>query len=202
MRRILPGVLHWTTIHPRHGIEISSYWLEPERVLIDPMVPAEGLEWFEENGPPAAILLSNRHHYRDSGRFAERFGTPVHVNRLGVQEFTHGEPVTLFGAGDELPGDVLTVAVGGICPDETALLARGHGAVALADGLIRQPPDGPLSFVPDMLMYEPAVTKARLVAAYRALLDHDFDTLLLAHGHPLPGDGKAALTSFVEANGG
>ena len=76
MDEILPGLWHWTTTHAKWGIEISSYWLAAERVLIDPRVPPEGLEWFGEGGPLTA-LLTNRHHFRDSGRFHERFGTRV-----------------------------------------------------------------------------------------------------------------------------
>lgn len=197
MQRILPGVLHWTSLHPRHGIEISSYLLEAERVLIDPMVPAEGLEWFAEHGEPVAILLTNRHHYRQSGLFAERFGTPVMVNRLGAQEFTRGEPVTFFAAGDELPGDVVALEVGGICADETALFSRAHHAIAVADGLVRIPSDAPLGFVPEVLMHDPQRTRARLTEAYRGMLDLDFDHLLPAHGHPIAGGAREALRRFV-----
>lgn len=197
MERILPGVLHWTTIHEAWGIEISSYLLEEERVLIDPRIPAEGLDWFEEHGPPVAALLTNRHHYRDSGAFAERFGTTVHASRLGMQEFTAGEPVTPFDAGDELPGGVLAIEVGGICADEAALLIPAHRAVAVADGVVRMPPDGPLRFVPDQLMHDPERTKARLAQGYRRVLAHDWDHLLLAHGNPIVTGGRAALEAFV-----
>jgi len=198
MQLILPDVWHWTSIHERHGIEISSYYLAPERVLIDPRVPAEGLEWFEDAGPPVAALLTNRHHYRHAGRFAERFGTRVLCNRLGAYEFTEGEPVEFFGAGDELPGGVVSIPIGGICPDETALFAPAHRAVAVADGLTRIPSDAPLGFVPDVLMDDPPLTKARLAAAYRALLDLDFDTLLPAHGHPMAGGAREALRRFLD----
>ena len=198
MREILPGVWHWATTHERWGIEISSYYLGSERVLIDPRVPAEGLDWFEEHGPPLASLLSNRHHYRHSGRFAERFGTRVLANRLGAQEFQGGEPVEFFAAGDALPGGVLSLPVGAICPDETALFAPAHRAIALADGLVREPADAQLGFVPDTLMHDPERTRAGLIAAYRGMLDLDFDTLLLAHGRPLVGDGATELRRVVE----
>lgn len=198
MQQILPGLWHWTTVHERHGIKISSYLLQAERVVIDPRVPAEGLEWFEEAGPPVAALLTNRHHYRDAGRFAERFGSRVLCNRLGAYEFTSGEPVEFFGAGDELPGGVRSLPIGGICPDETALFAPAHRAIAVADGLVRMPSDAPLGFVPDVLMDDPPRTKERLRQAYRALLDLDFDTLLPAHGHPMAGGAKEALRRFVE----
>jgi hypothetical protein len=64
MQEILPGVFHWTAIHPRIGIEVSSYWQETHGVLFDPLVPAdEGLDWFAHRpAPPTAILFSNRHH--------------------------------------------------------------------------------------------------------------------------------------------
>ena len=202
MDEIAPGLWHWTTIHERWGIEISSYLLRAERVVIDPRVPAEGLEWFDADGGPVAALLTNRHHYRDSGLFAERFGTRVLCNSLGAQEFGGGEPVEFFAAGDELPGGVRSVEVGGICPDETALFCPARRALAVADGLVRFPPDGPLGFVPDQLMFDPPRTRARLVAAYGALLDLDFDTLLPAHGRPIVGGAKEALRRFVADHGG
>jgi len=197
VREILPGVYHWTTVHPKLGIEIGSYLLAGERIVIDPRVPDEGLEWFDE-APPVAVLLTNRHHYRDSGAFAERFGCPVLCNRLGLHEFGVGEPVTGFDAGDELPGGVRSVPVGGLCPDETALHIPAHRAVAFADGLVRMPDDGPLGFVPDDLMDDPQGTKAQLVEAYRRVAQLDVDTLLLAHGYPVVGGGAAALRDFLD----
>ena len=202
MEQILPGLRHWTTVHERWGIEISTYYLEAERVLIDPRVPEEGLEWFAETGGPVVALLTNRHHYRDAGLFAERFGTHVLCSRLGAQEFTHGEPVEFFTPGDDLPGGVTSFEVGGICPDETALLCRAHRALAVADGLVRFPPDGPLGFVPDEMMFDPPRTRARLVEAYRGLLDQDFDTLLPAHGLPIVGGAKEAVRRFVAGHEG
>ena len=198
MDEILPGLWHWTTTHAKWGIEISSYRLAGERVVIDPRVPDEGLEWFGDEGPVAA-LLTNRHHYRDAGLFAERFGTRVLCSRLGAQEFTQGEPVEFFTPGDALPGGVVSHEVGGICPDETALFIPAHRALAVADGLVRFPPDGPLGFVPDGLMFDPPRTKAALIASYSGLLELDFDTLLPAHGRPVVGGAKEAVRRFLEA---
>jgi hypothetical protein len=64
VREVLPGVFHWSAIHPRIHIEVSSYWYDDGAVLIDPLIPADvGLLWFEQRPtPPSAILLSNRHH--------------------------------------------------------------------------------------------------------------------------------------------
>src|SRR5262245_3361285 len=123
MREVLPGVFHWTTRHPRIRSDVSSYWLDDVGVAIDPLVPSDvGLEWFGgRERRPAAVLLTNRHHHRDSGSFVDAFGCTVHCNRAGLHEFAHGETVQGFGPGDQLPGGVLACEVGGICPDETAL---------------------------------------------------------------------------------
>lgn len=198
MQEILPGLWWWTTVHERWGIEIGSYWLEPERVLIDPRVPAEGLERFASAGGPVAVLLTNRHHDRHSARFAERFGCTVMCHRGGLHEFDPGRRVEPFLPGDVLPGGVVAVEVDAICPDEVALHVPAHRAVAVADGLVRMPSDAPLGFVPDALMDDPPRTRAALVAAYARLLERDLDTLLMAHGHPIVGGAREALRRFVE----
>jgi hypothetical protein len=198
MREILPGLWHWTTVHERHGIEISSYLLGAEGVVIDPRVPAEGLDALAEVAEPGVAILTNRHHYRHAGRFAERFGTRVLVNRLGAQEFTAGEPVEFFDAGDDLPGGLRSVPIGAICADETALHLPAYRALAVADGLVRWEPEGPLGVVPDVLMHDPARTKAGLAEAYRRALDLDWDTLLTAHGRPLVGEaGRREVARVV-----
>lgn len=196
MQEILPAVFHWVTLHPRIQIPVSSYYLTEERVLIDPFVPAEGIEWSTE--PPNHVLLTNRHHYRDSGKFAERFGCTVWCAESGLHEFTQGEKVEPFRFGDDLPGNIHAVEIGVLCPDETALHIPRVGAVALADGVVREG-DGPLSFVPDEFMGdEPDAVKAGLRESYRPLLERDFDHLLLAHGDPWIGGGKEALRAFIE----
>ena len=52
MEEVAPGIWHWAAVHPRIKIEVSSYYLPAERVLIDPIAPSEGLDWFAEQGPP------------------------------------------------------------------------------------------------------------------------------------------------------
>ena len=204
MREVLPGIFHWTTLHPKIHIDVSSYWLDESGVAIDPLVPEEdGLEWFAGRPTrPTTVLLSNRHHYRDSARFAEAFGCTVRCTRAGLHEFTHGEAVEGFEPGDRLPGGVVACEVGGLCPDETALYLPEKRAVFLADGLVRVGADGLLGFVPDVLMDDPPATKRELLAAYSRLLDElDFEHVLLAHGDPLIGDGRARLQEVVDIGG-
>lgn len=196
MKEILPGVLHWTAIHPKIRIEVSSYYLVESGVLIDPLAPREGLDAFHR--APEHVLLTNRHHYRDSGRFVERYGCTVWCVDRGLHEFTHGEVVTPFRFDDVLPGGVLAVEIGALCPDESALYVPWARAVALADGVVRDG-QGPLAFVPDGFMgHDPKGVKAGLRKAYRRLVrERNFDHLLLAHGWPWIGGGKSALKTFI-----
>jgi glyoxylase-like metal-dependent hydrolase (beta-lactamase superfamily II) len=109
--------------------------------------------------------------------------------------------VTPFQFGDELPGEIAVHEVDAICPDETALFIPGHRALACADGVVRWSGGDALTFVPDWLMDEPAQTKEGLRAAYRRLLELDFDRLLLAHGEPVLSGGREALRAFVDSAG-
>jgi glyoxylase-like metal-dependent hydrolase (beta-lactamase superfamily II) len=195
MRELSPGLWHWTVPHDRIGVEVSSYYLEPERVLIDPMVPPEGLEWLEQHGAPEHILLTNRHHDRHAWRVRDAFGSTVHCVRNGLYELDGRGPVEAFDFGDELPGGARVYEVDAICPDETALHIPAYGALACADGVVRRG-EG-LAFVPDQLMDDPEDTKVALREAYRRLLELDFNTLLLAHGQPIVGGAKQALTQFA-----
>jgi hypothetical protein len=207
VQEVLPGIFHWTATHPRIRIEVSSYWLEDGGVLIDPLVPPDvGLEWFARGSTaPAAIVLSNRHHYRDSARLLRAFDCPAYCNRAGVHEFTDADHVIAFAPGDSLPGSIVAREVGALCADETALHVPLSRAVVFADGIVRGAPHGqpgPLGFVPDELMDEPEDTKQQLLDAFARLLHElDFEHLLLAHGGPVIGDGRARLQELVESGG-
>ena len=197
MIEIAPGLWHWTARRGSIGADVSSYYLERERVQIDPMIPPEGLEWYEHHGPPEHAILTNRHHDRDSWRLHEAFGCTVHCIRNGLYELEGRGPVEAFDFGDELPGEIRVHEVDAICPDETALHIPRHRALACADGVVRSRGGAELQFVPDYLMDEPEQTRRRLCEAYRGLLDLDFDLLLLAHGDPVVGGASDALRTFL-----
>ena len=198
MEEIAPGLWHWSAPHPRIKIRVHSYYLPAERVVIDPIEPENGLGWFAEHGAtPDHVLLTNRHHYRSSADFVERFGATVHCAQEGLHEFGPDRRVEPFAFGDELPGGVVAHEVGAICPDESALHIPAHEALAVADGAVRWETGAPLAFVPDDYMDGPERTKRGLREAYLGLAELDFRHLLLAHGEPFMGDGRDALAAFA-----
>jgi hypothetical protein len=199
IREVLPGIHHWTAIHPRIRLPVDSYYIDSARTVLDPMVPREGLEWFQQRETPSQIVLTNRHHLRHSERYAGTFDCPIRCSDAGLHEFERGPKVEGFAFGEELAPGITAHQLGAICPDDTALHIRsaGGGALAFADGLTR-PRGGGLGFVPGFLMGDdPSAVRAGLRESLRRLLDLDFDSLLFAHGEPLIGGGKVALREFV-----
>jgi hypothetical protein len=199
VREILPGIFHWTAVHPEIRIAVSSYWVEGPAVLLDPLVPEEGLGWFEGRGTPRHVILTNRLHSRHTARFVEAFGCDVWCNREGLDHLAGRLDVKGFRAGDLLPGGIESHEVGVLCPDETALrIPVAEGVLSAADGVVRDA-DGPLTFVPDPLLGDdPEAIKRGLKAAYARLLSLEFDHLILAHGLPWIGGAREALREFVE----
>jgi hypothetical protein len=196
LEEIAPGIHHWTAKHPKIGIEVSSHYVEPARTLLDPLLPAEGIEWFRSRPTPERIVLTNRHHYRHSDEIRAELGCPVLCNEHGLHEFEGGPEVEGFAFGDQLADGVTAHEVGAICPDETALhIEAGDGFLAIADGLINH---GQVGFVPDNLLGDdPEEVKRGLRDSYARLLDLEFDGVLFAHGDPIPSGGKAAIREFV-----
>ena len=84
MHEIAPGVVHWSVPHSRIGQDVDSFLLAERGVLLNPMLPPEGLEPLR-TGPvaPTDVVLTNRHHVRDTSAFVEAFGCAVHVPRRG-----------------------------------------------------------------------------------------------------------------------
>src|SRR5437016_2571125 len=195
MDELVPDVFHWTAMHPKIRQEVNSYYLLGSGTLIDPMVPAEGLEPFEDD-PPQRVLLTNRHHLRESERFAEAFGCSIHCHEAGLHEFEGGPDVRGYSWGDELAPGVKALEVAAICDEETALrIDIADGLLSVADGVIRY--GGKLGFVPEQYLGDDADRiKAAIREAYGRLLDEPFDSLLVAHGDPAIRGGKEELRRF------
>jgi hypothetical protein len=182
MDEILDGVFHWKAMHPNIRTEVDCHFVAGSGTAIDPLLPDEGIEWFEQRGVER-IVLSNRHHRRHAPEIAERFGCPILCHESGF--------------GDRLAEDVVALEMDAICPDDTVLLIEaGGGALLSADSLIHR---GTVGFVSDRLIGDNAEdVKRRIRERCDALLDQRFEHLLFAHGDPLLGEGREALRTVAK----
>lgn len=198
MEEILDGVFHWKAMHPSIHSEVGCHFLASSGTAIDPLLPEEGVEWFDGRGV-ARVVLSNRHHLRHAERLAARFGCPILCHEAGLHQFADGPAVEGFAFGERLADDVVALEMDAICPEDTVLrIERGGGALLFADSLVNR---GEVGFVSDQLIGEdPEGVKRQIRARCAALLDEDFEHLLFAHGDPLLSSGREALTTVASGS--
>ncbi|HEY5285591.1 MAG TPA: hypothetical protein VIJ50_00625 [Solirubrobacteraceae bacterium] len=198
IEEISPGLFHWSAFHEGVGHPVHSSFALDSSTLIDPMEPPEGLEAIAELGTPERIVLSNRHHYRDSAFYVERFGCRVLCHQAGLAHFSGDRPVEGFAFDEQLADGLRALELDSICAEETTLLLEAHGgALSFGDGLTRDR-DGALAFMPDSLLGEhPERVRAGLLKSLRRMLDEEFDTLLFAHSEPVQGTGRDLLSAFL-----
>jgi len=196
MREIAPGIFHWRTFHQPIGAEVSSYYVEPAGIVVDPKVPEGGLDALP--GRPQQVVMTSGLHDRDVREVAEALRIPVRAPREARDRL--GDRLAIdqpYRGGEEIAPGVTAIEIGRLCPDEYALhIAVDEGAIAFADAVTRY--GDALGFFPDDLLGDdPQAVKNGLRRALGGLLARDFDHLLFAHGEPLVGGGKAALREFV-----
>jgi glyoxylase-like metal-dependent hydrolase (beta-lactamase superfamily II) len=196
MEEVLDGVFHWKAVHPRIRIEVGCHFAAGSGTAIDPLLPAEGIEWFDGRDV-RRVVLSNRHHLRHAEQIVERFGCPILCHEAGLHEFEGGPRVEGFAFGDRLATDIVALEMDAICPEDTVLrIEADGGALLFADSLINH---GGVGFVPDNLIGDdPEGVKRRVRERAAALLDEEFEHLLFAHGDPLIGGGREALRAVAE----
>jgi hypothetical protein len=195
-RELVDGLFHWTAVHPNIGSRVSSYYVAPARAVIDPIEPEKG--WDALPGAVEVILLTSGHHTRGASELADRLGIPIRTSQPAADRIDRALAVEVDAPGTEVAPGITSLHLGGISPDEGAYhIALDAGAVAFADGVVHTGSE--LAFVPDGLIGdEPERVKAELATAFQALLaDQAFDHLLFAHGEPVVGGGRSALSDFA-----
>jgi hypothetical protein len=197
---ILPGLAQWSAFHEGIGREVYSCFAVSSGTLIDPMEPAEGVEAISALGRPRRIVLTNRHHYRHSARFAAEASCPVLCQEAGLDHFGDDRPVEGYAFDEQLAEDVRALQLGSICAEETALLVdAADGVLCFGDGLTRDE-EGSLAFMPDRLLGDdPAGVRAGLCRSLRRIHgEEDFDGLLFAHAPAVLEGGHALLGEFLD----
>jgi hypothetical protein len=195
LHEVVPGIWHWTAFHEPIGTRVSSYYVQPAGIVIDPKIPPGGLQALPEK--PQQVVLTTGLHDRHAKEFADEFGIPIRASREAVDRLGDTLEVELYEHGDEIAPGVTSIHIGELCDDEEALhIAVERGAIAFADGLHRY--GGQLEFFSDELLGEdPDRVKTGLRNKFSDLLARDFEHLLFAHGDPLLGGGKSALAEFI-----
>jgi hypothetical protein len=217
--KLADGLWRWTARHPEwhpgdFGREVASFAIQAgdDTLLIDPLLPDEPddassvLALIEEQLDGAerlSILVSIPYHVRSSEEIRRHFrsrtettiwGHPACRTRLREQAgFREIEP------GDELPAGVSAHAIGKPRRHEMPLLVPSHKALVFGDALAEV--DGELRVWSDRPLDADVARfyRERFNPTVEALLELDFDRVLVTHGQPAMRDGKAELAKALHA---
>jgi glyoxylase-like metal-dependent hydrolase (beta-lactamase superfamily II) len=215
VRELRPGLWHWQTMHPgwREGEpwdpNVSSYAIADDELLLlfDPLgVPGEIEALAAERN--TAIVLTAPWHERDAEQLVERLGAPVYTPLpdsaqflmdtygLTAEQAGDGSPDVVwllrenkgeahpYSSGDRLPfgADVFPGHKG----NDTVLWVGSRRAVISGDTLV----DFGDGLEINERWLQPGVTRERIAAGLRPLLQLPVEHVLATHGGPF---ARAAL---------
>ncbi len=196
MHEILPSIYQWSWFSPEKGYNFNGHLVAAgnETVVIDPPpLSSRDQETLVQQGPIAAIILTNRDHVREADALRKLLRTKVLAPEPDAP-LMETRPDGTFGDQDALPGGMQAIHIpDNKSPGESALLLRrGKGVLILGDALVGKPGDRLQLMPPEK--YADAV-KAR--EGIRVLLGYEFDSILVGDGVSILTGGKAAIRRFL-----
>ncbi len=195
MREILDGVFMWSRLSEPHGYNFNGHFIRhPDgNVVIDPVEPeADDLEQLIAVGV-ARILITNRNHSRAANTIREATGARNAIHPSDAEHArSQGCVIEDTLAHGEVIGPLVVVAADGKSPGEVAFHWPGQRALIVGDAVIGNPP-GRCGLLPEAKLDDPP----RLRKSLRALLEFDFDCLLVGDGTPILSGAKARLKELV-----
>ncbi|HEV2813734.1 MAG TPA: hypothetical protein VGW10_10830 [Solirubrobacteraceae bacterium] len=189
MQELLPGLWRWTAKHPswRGGAEPDSpddwpedvgcvaYAAPRSLVLIDPLVPDDAFldDLVERHDGAVSILQTVRFHGRSREALERRY-----ADRLAPEPGPGVEPVPIAGAGESM-----------VWLSEPRTLVPGDRLLGGGRGGLRMCPDSWMRYLD--------LDQAALAEALRPLLDLPVEHVLVSHGEPVLGGGRAAIARAI-----
>jgi hypothetical protein len=187
LREVTTGLWLWRTEHPDWSPDggwdppVASTVVESrgEVILIDPLAPPPGARdiWARFDAhPPTAVVILKPDHVRDVDLFVRRYGAAAH----GPSLFWPGDvprcTLNPVEPGTALPGGLLAL-YDGRGRNETPVWLPDQRAVVFADALTA--PRGELQ------VWSTPWLQERTLPALRALLQLDFEHVIVSHGEPV-----------------
>ena len=197
MKEIVEGIFTWSRFSEPHGYDFNGHLVRhPDgNICIDPVEPAAGtLDEIAREGA-ARIVLSNRNHSRAANLVRARTGArtaihPVDAAHARDQGTEIDDEIAVGGT----IGPFEAVAAVGKSPGEIALFWPARRILIVGDAIVGDPP-GTCKLLPERVMDDPP----RLRESVRALLDLDFDTLLVGDGVSILTDARTRVRELVDS---
>jgi hypothetical protein len=212
---IADDLWRWTARHPEwhpgeFGKEVASFALRApggDAILIDPLLPPEADDVLRLLdgivGDRLDILITIPYHVRSSEELRRRYGpratTTIWGHPACAKRLADDAGFRAFAAGDELPAGIEAHPIGKPRRHETPLYLPSHRALAFGDALAEV--DGRLRVWADGKVDAKATRfyRERFNPTLEPLLELDVERVLVTHGQPILGDGRAALEAALRA---
>ncbi len=197
MKEVLPGIHTWSVYSHDKGLDFNGHLVANSDgcVLIDPPAPtSDAMVRMGQIGPPKAIIITNRHHTRESGIFAAHWKIPIMVHEADALDIPPNVRLGgVFKDGDRLASGLQVVTLAGQkSPGESALLCSRSNALILGDALLGKPA-GKLSMLPDDKYADPDAARAGL----ERLLELRFEAVLVGDGASITTSGRKAIEELL-----
>lgn len=187
LRDVAPGLWLWRQPHPdwREGAdwapEVASFAVESRgvAVLLDPLAPPPGERdvWSRIDAlDPSAIVVLKPDHVRDVDLFVRWYGAVAYGPQLYWRGDVPRTDLRAIHPGDELPGGIRALHDGRGAL-ETPVYLPEQRTLVFADGMTA--PDGVLR------AWATPWHAERTLPALHALLELEFEHVLVSHGEPV-----------------
>jgi glyoxylase-like metal-dependent hydrolase (beta-lactamase superfamily II) len=195
MKEIVPGILTWSWYSEPHGYNFNGHLLRHPagNICVDPVQPSDTVLDDLMRIGVARIVITNRNHSRAANLVRDRLGA---LTAIHPEDAAHacGQGTKVDGnlrAGERI-GPLEVIGVAGKSPGEVALLWRERRILIVGDAVIGNPP-GECSLLPEKVMDD----FVRLRSSVRALLNLDFETLLVGDGVSILSGAKDRLRELT-----
>lgn len=200
LKELLPGIRTWAKFSDEKQMDFNGHAVrldsdpDPAWILIDPPQPdPDTLEALKALGRIRAIVLTNKDHRRDSESLRKEFSAPVWGPKADADLFD----IRLdreYEDGEILFGRLRVIGLSHLkSPGESALHDPKTQSLIIGDAVIGKI-SGKLNLLPAEKIPDPGKAKESL----RALLDLEFEHLLIGDGTSILTTGKAALADFLK----
>lgn len=196
MKEIVPGIWTWSVFNDEKQINFNGWYVSrtSEPIIVDPpRMSGENIDFIRSHGRPVAVILTNKHHTRESAAVCDLFDAPIWVHEKD-RSLMELETQRTYKDDENLPGGLRVITLeNSKTPGESALLVSGEpSALIIGDAMIGKPKGG-LSMLPDEKFKDPQAARAGL----GKLLDVEFDALLLGDGESILSGAKQKLKAYL-----
>jgi hypothetical protein len=200
LNQIRPGLFRWTIRHPEWQPnarpESPADWpqdvgcvlceADEATVLIDPLLPSPEEPGFmreldrrvRERGMPVAVLTTIGFHRRSRPALVERYGATTSRAKRSLPPGVESCPIR--GAGETM-----------FWLSEHRTLVPGDRIMGAPGGGLRICPEAWLSYLSS------GIGVSELRERLRPLLELPIENVLVSHGEPVVGNGRAALANAL-----